>query len=165
MTATELSIQLSALEHSLLKYANRLSQNSNDAKDLLQETLLKVLLNREKFVDTGFLKAWTFTIMKNTFINNYRRNVLQKTFSDSDDMLLFIDKAKTQYADDPHSVYSVIEINQTIEQLNNKFRVPIKMYIDGYKYKEIADMINLKLGTVKSRIFIARKMLVDQMGR
>jgi RNA polymerase sigma factor (sigma-70 family) len=165
MTAIEFCKQLLDLEQSLLKYAYRLRLNSADAKDLVQETFLKVLLSRDKFVDTGYLKAWTFTIMRNTFINNYRHNVLQNTFCDRTDETFYFNLTKTSGSDNPDSSYSAKEITESIEQLNDKFRVPFKMYIEGYKYKEIADTIKLKIGTVKSRIFLARKLLMDQVNR
>jgi len=160
MTAMEFCNQLTDLEPSLLKYANRLRLNGDDAKDLVQETFLKVLLNRDKFEDRGYLKAWTITIMRNTFINNYRHSILQNNFYDHTDTSFFIDSSKAQYSDDPDSIYSAIEISKSIDLLNVKFRVPFKMYIEGYKYQEIADAIKLKIGTVKSRIFLARKQLM-----
>jgi RNA polymerase sigma factor (sigma-70 family) len=165
MTSIEFCGQLLDLEQSLFKYAIWLRLNSEDAKDLVQETFLKVLQSRDKFVDIGFFKAWALTIMRNTFINNYRHNVLQNTYCDRTDESFFINKTKASDSDNPDSAYSYIEITQSIEQLNVKFRVPFKMYIEGFKYKEISDMIKLKLGTVKSRIFIARKLLIDQMER
>jgi RNA polymerase sigma factor (sigma-70 family) len=164
MTAVELSNQFPELEQSLLKYANRLRLNSEDSKDLIQETFLKVLLNRDKFEDRGYLKAWTFTIMRNTFINNYRHNVLQNTYCDRTDDSFFINSTPASDSDNPHSAYSFIELKQCVEQLNIKFRIPFKMYVEGYKYQEIADSVNLKLGTVKSRIFLARKALMNQLG-
>jgi RNA polymerase sigma factor (sigma-70 family) len=165
MTAIEFSNQLLDLEQSLLKYAYRLRLNTADAKDLVQETYLKVLLNREKFVDTGYLKAWIFTIMRNTFINNYRHNVLHNIHYDRTEELLFISQSKASDSDTPDSTYSYQEISQSIERMNIKFRVPFKMYIEGYKYKEIADTVKLKIGTVKSRIFLARKLLMNQVHR
>ena len=165
MTATEFRKQLLDLEHSLLKYAYRLRLCTADAKDLVQETFLKVLMNQDKFVDTGYLKAWTFTIMRNSFINSYRRNVLQNTSCDRTDESFLINQTNSSGSDNPDSAYSVIEIDRRIEQLNDKFRIPFKMYIEGYKYKEIADSINLKIGTVKSRIFLARKVLMNQLSK
>lgn len=165
MTALEFCDQLLGLEQSLLKYAYHLRLDKADAKDLVQETFLKAILNREKFVDTGYLKAWTFTILRNTFINNYRHNVLQNTYCDRTDDSFFVNQKKAPSSDTPDSAYSFIEINQSIEQLNVKFRVPFKMYIEGYKYKEIAETIKLKLGTVKSRIFLAKKLLMNQLNK
>jgi RNA polymerase sigma-70 factor (ECF subfamily) len=163
MNATEFCEQLIDLEQGLLNYAYYLRLDNSDARDLVQDTFLKAILNRDKFVDIGYLKAWTFTILRNTFINNYRHNVLYNTFCDRTDDSLFIIQKKISDSGNPDSVYSFNEITQSIEQLNVKFRVPFKMYIEGYKYQEIADTIKLKLGTVKSRIFFARKLLRSQM--
>lgn len=165
MTAIEFSDQLVDLEPSLLKYAYHLRLSNSDAKDLVQETLLKILSSRDQFVDTGYLKAWSFTIMRNTFINNYRRNVLHKTYCYRIDESFLSNQTVASGSDNPDSTYSFIELTQSIEQLNVKFRVPFKMYIEGYKYSEIADTIKLKLGTVKSRIFLARKLLMNQVNR
>jgi RNA polymerase sigma-70 factor (ECF subfamily) len=165
MNATEFTAQLLDLEQSLLKYACHLRLDNSDARDLVQETFLKAILSRDKFVDTGYLKAWTITIMRNTFINNYRHNVLHNTHCDRIDESFLINQTKASGADNPDSVYTVKEINKSIEQLKDKFRVPFKMYVAGFKYREIADTINLKVGTVKSRIFLARKLLMNQLER
>lgn len=163
MTAFEFHDQLIDLQPSLMKYAHRLKLGSADAQDLVQDTFLKVLLNREKFIDKGYLKAWTYTIMKNTFINNYRRNISHNSNFEINDATLFINQKKAPGADNPDSVYSHMEINQNIEMMNNKLSVPFQMYVQGYKYKEIAQAINLKLGTVKNRIFQARQILMDRL--
>lgn len=163
MTAFEFQNQLIDLQPSLMKYAHRLRLGSDDAKDLVQETFLKVLLNKDKFVDKGYLKAWTYTVMKNTFINNYRRAMSGKINSEISDATLFIHHRKAPNEDSPDSVYSHKEITNCIQEMNQKLRVPFQMYLDGYKYKEIADTINLKLGTVKFRIFQARQVLMAKM--
>ena len=163
MTAFEFQSQLIDLQPSLMKYAHRLRLGSDDAKDLVQETYLKVLLNKDKFVDKGYLKAWTYTVMKNTFINNYKRSVSGKINTELNDAILFIHHRKAPNADSPDSVYYCKEITQFIHEMHQKIRVPFQMYLDGYKYKEIADKINLKLGTVKFRIFQARQVLMAQM--
>jgi RNA polymerase sigma-70 factor (ECF subfamily) len=151
------------MEQSLQKYAYRLTLDNADSRDLVQETFLKAILNRDKFVDNGYLKAWIFTIMRNTFINRYRHNALQNTFCDRPEESFKIMQTKSSDSENPDSVYSVIEISQKIEQLKENFRVPFKMYIAGYRYREIADKINLNIGTVKSRIFLARKILMSQL--
>lgn len=155
--------QLIDLEQSLLKYASHLRLDNSDAKDLVQETYLKAILNRDKFVNTGYLKAWAITIMKNTFINNYRHNLMHNNYYDRIDESSFINQIKSSGSDDPDAVYTVGEINKCIERLRDKFRVPFKMYIAGYRYREIADTFNLRIGTVKSRIFLARKILMTQL--
>jgi RNA polymerase sigma factor (sigma-70 family) len=163
MTTTQFSQQLVGLEQSLLKYAFHLRLDSDDARDLVQDTFLKAILNRDKFVDDGYLKAWTFTIMRNTFINNYRHNVMRRTLCDRTDESFYINQTKSPASDNPDSAYSFKEINKSIEQLKDKLRIPFKLYVEGYKYKEIADTTRLKVGTVKSRIFLARKALMNHL--
>ena len=163
MTAIEFSEQLLSMESSLLKYANRFKLGYADSRDLVQETFLKAILNRDKFVDNGFFKAWTYTIMRNTFINNYRHNVLHKIHSDRTDESLSARQILSPDSDNPDSSYSENEINQKIGQLKDNFRIPFQMYIAGYKYREIADAVNLNIGTVKSRIFLTKKLLMYQI--
>ena len=165
MAPIEFHKQLVNLETSLEKFAHRLTSEKSDAKDLLQETYLKVLSNQDKYVNHVNFKAWTFTIMKNTFINNYRRKVRQKTQCDQSDDLLLINRTKATGSDDPDAAYGELEITQNIEQLNDLFRIPFKMLISGYKYKEIAEILDLKIGTVKSRIFLSRKQLMDRLNK
>jgi RNA polymerase sigma-70 factor (ECF subfamily) len=163
MNSIQFCEELVSLEGSLFKYALHLRLDHDDAKDLVQETFLKAIQSQDKFVDAGYLKAWTFTIMRNTFINNYRHNVMHKTYCDRTDESFFINQTKASPADNPDSAYSYKEISRSIEQLKVKFRVPFKMYIAGFKYREIADTTNLKVGTVKSRIFLARKVLMNHL--
>ena len=153
-------------ETSLLKsFAMKLTMNREDAKDLLQDTLLKALRYREKFADSTNLKAWLCVIMKNTFINSYRRNQKSRSaFDTSEDSLNFAqNKIKTSETPDSH--LSVLEMEQRIEQLEDEFKVPFKMHTEGFKYKEIAEELDLPLGTVKSRIFFTRKKLQDVLAQ
>jgi RNA polymerase sigma factor (sigma-70 family) len=158
MTSIEFCSQLLSLEHSLLKYAYRFTLKRADAKDLVQETYLRVLINREKYVDNKKFKSWAFTIMKNTFVDSYRRS-LRKSTNES----FFISFPEPIGYDNPDSDFFTGEINQNIDSLNDKLRLPFKMYVDGYKYTEIADELNLKIGTVKNRIFLSRKQLKSQL--
>jgi RNA polymerase sigma factor (sigma-70 family) len=163
MTTIEFCSQLLSLEHSLRKFAYRLSLKKDDADDLVQETFLKILMKRDKYVDNENFKSWTFTIMKNTFVDNYRRNLTRNTHRDPSNESFFINQTESVSFEDPDSTYSALEINQNIEQLKDKLRAPFKMYIDGYKYSEIAEELNLKIGTVKNRIFLSRKQLMTQL--
>jgi RNA polymerase sigma factor (sigma-70 family) len=162
MTSIEFCSQLMSLEHSLLKFAYRFNLTQPDAKDLVQETYLKALLSREKFDNQNF-KSWAFTIMKNTFVDNYRKTSRKNTTSYQVNESFFINRAEPTAYENPESAFHVKEINRNIDQLNEKFRAPFKMYIDGYKYTEIADELNLKIGTVKNRIFLSRKQLMTKL--
>ena len=160
MTQIQFNNALLGLNDRLHYYALSLTTNSERADDLLQETFLKALTYRDKFrPDTNF-KAWMYTIMKNTFINDYRRSVKTKKKFDgtSNDFHLIFSKDKVYPS--PDSFYSTKEINNKIDGLEKEYKVPFTMFLDGYKYKEIADKLELPLGTVKSRIFFTRKKLV-----
>jgi RNA polymerase sigma factor (sigma-70 family) len=163
MTAIEFQHKLVGLESSLERFAYSLTLNREDAKDLLQETYLKALTYRDKFVHNDNFKAWTYTIMKNTFINNYRRNVRQNTYRDNTKDAYFLNHPKAVGFDDPDSAYSTNELTHTLNNLEDEFRIPFKMHNEGYKYKEIADELNLNIGTVKSRIFFSRKKLMARL--
>jgi len=163
MTAVEFNYQLINLENKLSWLASSLTSNREDAKDLIQETFAKAITYRDKFEDNSNLTAWTFTIMKNTFINNYRRTLKTKKAFDCTDDHKNLNLNVIAKNDSPDSKYSVKEIQKLIDELGDDFKVPFRMHTQGYKYQEIADDLNLKIGTVKSRIFFARKKLMSQL--
>lgn len=159
MTTIEFNKQLIDLRQNLNFYALKLTANEDDAKDLLQDTMLKALTYRDNFVERSTLKSWMFTIMKNIFINNYRRNVrkynILGNIKDQNNLAV---KKNIEHSQ-PESSYNLDEIEDTINSLAEEYRIPFKMFYDGYKYKEIAEALDLPSGTVKSRIFYARKKL------
>jgi RNA polymerase sigma-70 factor (ECF subfamily) len=163
ITVTEFSSQLIELEEKLNHFALSLTANKNDAKDLLQDTYLKALANKEHFENETNLKAWTYTIMKNTFINNYRRGMRQNMIFDSTKDLFFLSQNKDTCNCEPDSTFREKEIRNMIEQLDNDLKVPFKMYLQGYKYKEISEILGVKIGTIKSRIFFTRKRLAENL--
>lgn len=163
MTTIEFCSQLLSLENSLLKYAYRFNLKGADAKDLVQETYLRVLINREKYVDNKKFKSWAFTIMKNTFVDSYRRGLRKAAYTVQLNESFLLSIPEPVGYDNPDSSYHAGEIKQNIENLNDKLRLPFKMYVEGYKYSEIADELDLKIGTVKNRIFLSRKQLMSQM--
>ncbi len=169
MTTLQFNDHLLSLQERLHYFALRLTANDEDARDLLQETTLKALTYQKQFTANTNFKAWVFTIMKNTFINNYRRNQkTRNTFDGNDDAMR--SAYRNNFASEtPEMVQSVVEMNGYINKLDDDFRIPFKMHTDGYKYKEIAEHLDLPIGTVKSRIFFTRKklqkMLADSEGR
>ena len=165
MTAIEFQYRLISLEESLLDFAYRLTADRDDAKDLVQETFLKSLTFCDKLVHKANFRAWTFTIMKNTFINNYRRSLLHNTYRDQTKESFYLKQTEASDSENVHSAYSASEITQHIEKLKDEFRIPLKMHIDGYKYKEIAEELSMNIGTVKSRIFLSRKQLKYQLNQ
>jgi len=163
MTQIEFDHKLISLYKNLEYYANLLTSNGDEAKDLIQDTYLKALSNREKFADDTNLKAWTYTIMKNTFINNYRRNQKANTIIASTQDLFYLKITRKTNFPSPNSRISEKEINKSISKLDSGQRMPFEMHNQGYKYKEIADHLNISIGTVKSRIFFTRRKLMDTL--
>ncbi len=161
MTAVEFNYKLLGLQKNLKYFAYTLTSNYEDAQDLVQETFLKALTNRDKFTANTNLKAWTFTIMKNTFINNYRQNVRNNTILDKTDDLYYLNLTKESGIGLPDANISAKDIYREINRIDEDQRLPFEMYNQGYKYKEIAEKLNLSIGTVKSRIFFTRKKLME----
>jgi RNA polymerase sigma-70 factor, ECF subfamily len=163
MTALEFQYELSGLQENLMRFAYSLTSDTENAKDLFQDTCLKALIYHNKFLYGTNIKAWTYTIMKNTFINNYRRGVRQKENHDNTREYILLNQFKYSSAENPDSAYTAKEIEKIIETLDDNFRLPFKMHYEGFKYKEIADNLKMKIGTVKSRIFFARKTLMKEL--
>ncbi len=163
MTSIEFNYKLTSMQKHLEYFAKKLTGNEDDAQDLLQETYLKALVFRDKFVESTNLKAWLFTIMKNIFINNYRRNVRARTIIDTTDNLYHLNNSTKQGPITPDSDLSEKEILSEIEKLSDEQRIPFEMHTQGFKYKEIAEELDISIGTVKSRIFFTRKKLMDSL--
>jgi RNA polymerase sigma-70 factor, ECF subfamily len=163
MSTIEFNSEVLSLSKPLRYFALNLTSNDEEAKDLLQETLLKAISNRHRFADKTNLKAWMYTIMKNIFINNYRRSMKTNTIVDNTKDLYFLNIPQQTENVAPESTYSEREILKKIEILADEYKIPFTMYFDGYKYKEIADYLDLPIGTVKSRIFLARRQLMTML--
>jgi RNA polymerase sigma-70 factor (ECF subfamily) len=163
MTAIEFNHQLMSMQPKLGFFAKSLTADSEDAKDLMQETLYKALTNRDKFQGDKNLKAWVFTIMKNTFINNYRRNVRSNTMIDTTDNQFFLNLGTGNVFQTPESSHSEKEIRKAISELPEDYRIPFEMHTKGYKYKEIAEYLDQPLGSIKSKIFFARRRLMEKL--
>lgn len=161
MKVTVFTNELMSLQPSLERFAMSLTANGEDAKDLVQETLLKALTYQDKYQDNTNLKAWAFTIMKNTFINSYRKTVKHGMVLDGSDNQYLMNSRPTQLT--PESDMAHDEVRRKINQLEPEFRIPFQMHTQGYKYKEIAEKLNLKIGTVKSRIFFSRQKLMTAL--
>lgn len=159
MSTAKFEHNLMALQANMLNFAYMLTSNRDDAYDLLQDTTLKALDNEDKFAEGTNFKGWVFTIMRNIFINNYRRGARQATIVDTTENLYLLNIAQESGVESPEASYGANEISAAINDLSEDFRIPFSMHVAGYKYNEIADHMQLPLGTVKSRIFFARKKL------
>lgn len=165
MTQPEFYGEFSRLTTLLNSFAYKLTKNSEDAKDLYQETAFRAMSNQDKFRPGTNLKAWLFTIMKNIFINNYRKKVKANTIMDNTDNLYYLNSGRNSIENAADSNILIRELKDMIELLDDSTRIPFLMHYQGFKYQEIADHLSLPLGTVKSRIFFARKDLKAQIAR
>ena len=163
MTTMEFNNKLISMEGRLERFALSLTSNREEAKDLLQETYLKALSSKDKFIEFTNFEAWAYTIMKNTFINNYRKAVRQNTIVDTTKDLYYLNNSKESNFVRPDSNVQQKEINKHINSLQDELKVPFLMHTRGYKYKDIAEKLDLKIGTVKSRIFFTRKKLMESL--
>jgi RNA polymerase sigma-70 factor (ECF subfamily) len=144
-------------------FALSLTKDKEQAQDLLQETLLKALTYKDKFTPDTNLKAWMHTIMRNTFINDYRKSIRTRTVVTTKDDIEVLDFVPATTFAAPDSAISHKEIMQFINKLGEQYRVPFIMHFNGYKYKEIADQLNIPIGTVKSRIYLAKQSLMANL--
>ena len=164
MSTLEFNYLIGNYSGSLKSFAYNFTKNTEDAEDLLQDTLLKAIRYKDNFQDGTNFKGWLFTIMRNIFINNYKRKKLQKTINDSTDNQFYLNYGKIS-EDTVSSRINEKDINKAITQLPYEFRTPFQLYYEGYKYNEIADALNEPLGTIKSRIHFARKILKQKIQR
>ncbi|MDD2961364.1 MAG: RNA polymerase sigma factor [Muribaculaceae bacterium] len=159
MKSTNFQERLLHLQENMMNFAYILTSNREEAKDLLQDTTLKALDNESKYVDNVNFKGWLFTIMRNIFINNYRRIVRTQRIVDKTGDLNYLNLPQESRLSTPEDCFNVKEINRTINGFSDEYRIPFTMHIAGYKYNEIAEKMDLPLGTIKSRIFFVRQRL------
>jgi RNA polymerase sigma-70 factor (ECF subfamily) len=163
MTKVQFQQKILSLQNNMFHFALTLTANKDAAKDLLQETTLKALNNHDKFTDNTNFKGWILTIMRNIFINDYRKMVSNQTVIDNDESLYHLHLPQDSGFETPEDSLNVQDITKIINRLDKDMKEPFSMLIAGYKYDEIAENLNLPLGTVKNRIFLARKALQENL--
>jgi len=149
----------------LKPFAVSLTHDQEVAKDLFQETLYRALANKDKYSTGTNVKAWLFTIMKNIFINDYRRKAKQRIIFDNSANDSLMNSGNAAVRNDGEHSLQLREIVSAIHQLPQIFKTPFLLYFEGYRYNEISDSLNEPLGTIKSRIHFARKLLKEQIIR
>jgi len=165
MSTIEFYGQFDTIATVLQRFAYNLTKNMEDARDLYQETAFRAIKNKGKFNAGTNFKAWVMTIMKNIFINDYRKKMKRATLLDKSDNNYFIDSGKRDVRNDATANILFDELMTMVNDLEESLRVPFLMNYEGYKYQEIADELGLPLGTVKSRIFFARKELKNDVNK
>jgi RNA polymerase sigma factor (sigma-70 family) len=164
MGTLEFNSQFRTLETKLLPTAYRLTNNYEDARDLIQETALRAFSNREKFEMGTNFHAWVVTIMRNTFINIYRKKKNRATHSEPTGSYIF--ESESNFEENKGmSNMMMHELTSMIRSLSDTYSIPFTMFYEGFKYEEIAESLGLPVGTVKSRIFTARQFLKESIER
>jgi RNA polymerase sigma factor (sigma-70 family) len=163
MSSLEFHHQITSLRPMLQLLSRRFTTDRDESLDLVQDTILKALTYRSKFRDDTNLKGWLFTIMRNTFINNYRRLQRTKTTNDTSKNLHVLNVEDEHTFNRPQESMQFKEIWRNVNDVKDELMIPFKMHATGYKYHEIADHLGLPIGTVKNRIFHARKEIQKKL--
>lgn len=163
MNSLSFQKELVGAQDELLRFAYKLTADQEEANDLLQETSLKALDNEDKYTPETNFKGWVYTIMRNIFINNYRRIVREQTFVDQTDNLYHLNLPRDMAYESTERAYDLKEMRRIVNALPKEYRVPFSMHVSGFKYREIAEKLDLPLGTVKSRIFFTRQKLQQEL--
>ena len=146
------------LEH-LYYYALQLTEDREDALDLVQETSYKALKNRKRLHDEEHIRAWLYTILKNTYINYLRSSHFKQIVLDTDELNSYVDRQEGLPGQVPDEILMKKELLEIIRLLPVPYERPIRMMLSGYSYKEIAREMNIPIGTVKSRIHLGKKKI------
>lgn len=159
MSALEFNTEVIKLISTLERFTFKFTSNQEEAKDLVQDTLVKALSNYHRFQKNTNIKAWLFTIMRNTFINDYHKNIKIKSVVSHNYNIQELANVNHDYAPSPEKELEHNDIQEGISKLKDELKTPLELYRKGYKYKEIAIMLEVPIGTIKFRIHQAREIL------
>jgi RNA polymerase sigma factor (sigma-70 family) len=163
MKATDITLEIVNLRPELKLFTHRFTRDKEESHDLVQDTLLKALLYKDKFREQTNLKGWLFTIMRNTFINNYRKTQRYRTMHDSTKELFYLNVEDKHTFSSPDKHFEYDDIWKNVHEVKDEYLIPFKMYTSGYKYNEISEHLDIPIGTVKNRIFHARKEIQNKL--
>lgn len=152
-------------EHSsqLRSFAFKFTKDSSEADDLMQDTMIKAIRYFEKFTEGTNLRAWLFTIMRNTFINDYRRQVRKNSLITTEEEISSSHLMKSSAKNDAEGKFAMVDIQKALAGIAECYSVPFIKHFEGYKYHEIAEKMSIPIGTVKTRIHMARQLLQKKL--
>ncbi len=159
MTKNEFDTMVIEQSDSLKLYARNFTSDYEDANDLVQDTILKAVTYFKNFKEGTNLKGWLYTIMKNTFINNYRRIVKTNSFITKDEDISNANLLLYASSNQGESKFVMEDIHEALSSLSEEYYIPFSLYFEGFKYHEISEHLNIPIGTVKTRIHVARKLM------
>lgn len=163
MSALEFNEEILRLMSTLERFTLKFTRNQEEAKDLVQDTLVKALSNYHRFQQNTNIKAWLFTIMRNTFINDYHKNIKIKSVVSLNYNVQELQHVNHDFAPSPEKELEHDDIQNGINNLKEDLKAPLELYRKGYKYKEIAEMLDAPIGTIKFRIHQAREILKESL--
>ncbi|MDH5399461.1 MAG: RNA polymerase sigma factor [Cyclobacteriaceae bacterium] len=161
MTAMEFQHQIVSESSNLTYLTRRFTLDHDESKDLVQETILKALNNRSKFKPGTNIKGWLYIIMRNIFINNYRKAKRKNEIQDQSENMYYLNQADNYTFHRPDKAAEYNDVEASVKALSSKYREPFELHTEGYRYEEIAEKLDIPLGTVKNRIYHARKKLQE----
>ncbi len=158
MTTTEFNKNIAVIESLLFGFAMKLTRNKENAKDLMQETLMRCFDKRDRFTMGTNFKSWVTTVMYNSYINHYRkRKTRNKLVKPIENFSYLVENKSVE--GNAYSIIMMKELKKMIGNLDDDNKIPFKLYLEGFQYDEIAKKLSIPMGTVKSRIYYARKKL------
>ncbi|MEO1033906.1 MAG: RNA polymerase sigma factor [Bacteroidota bacterium] len=163
MKTANFESQITNLVQELHKYSRNFSRDHEESQDLVQDTILRALTYQSRFKENTNLKGWLYTIMRNIFINKYRKTKYDQTYLDNTETSYHLNVPDNYTHHSPDRNYEYAEMWKNADTINPRWLTPFKLHTSGYSYIEIADQLSVPLGTVKNRIFMARKELQKQL--
>jgi RNA polymerase sigma factor (sigma-70 family) len=165
MTNQEFTAKSLQFKNLLFSYALRLTRSRQDAEDLVQETSIKAYRYRDRFAPGTNYKSWICTIMRNTFINNYRKRKSRNHINQPVEDFSFALESQNAIPNEAEHNLRMKSYLKVIKNLKDIYSIPFMMFYQGFEYQEIAEQLNIPIGTVKSRIFVARQKLKQKISR
>lgn len=156
MNNSQFQKKLLSIQEHMMNFALSLTSNKEKAKDLMQDTTLRVLDNQDKYVSNINFKGWVLTVMHHIFVNDYHKVLKIQTTIDSSADLYNLDIEVNSGCQTPEGTNQLNEITEAINLLEDELKIPFVMALNGYKYYEICEKLDLPMTTVKNRIHRAR---------
>ena len=149
-------------QEEMYQWAYRLTRNYDDAQDLLQSTLLCALKSVGMYTEENNISGWLYTIMRNIFFNTTRHSG-RCCCMEKEDIERMMQLGENALNDNAEIAFDMSDIQRAIDTLDGPYKIPMSLYLSGYKYQEIAEKMGIPLGTVKSRIHASRVQLQETL--
>ena len=162
MEKEEMTDYLIGNQEEMYQWAYRLTRNYDDAQDLLQSTLLCALKSVGMYTEENNISGWLYTIMRNIFFNTTRHSG-RCCCMVKEDIERMMQLGENALNDNAEIAFDMSDIQRAIDTLDRPYKIPMSLYLSGYKYQEIAEKMGIPLGTVKSRIHASRVQLQETL--